>query len=135
MTQYASDDNAIKWNAAELTEVEECDGIKWELESGEYLPFGSDLRRKRITGVSIADDVTLRVPMNHTAGSDYMLLNADYKAKTARAFRVDYDSAATYYRQLTMTIVSCNPILSNASGEVTMVEVKMVNTGSTITEN
>ena len=135
MTQYASNDNAIKWNGAELTAVEDCDGIKWELESGEFLPYGSDLRRKRITGVTVADDVTLRVPMKHTAGSDYMLLNADYKAKTARALRVDYDAAGTYYRQLTMTIVSCNPIISTASGEVTMVEVKMVNTGSSITEN
>ena len=135
MTQYASDDNAIKWNGAELTEVEECDGIKWELESGEFLPFGSDLRRKRVTGVYVAEDVTLRVPMNHTAGSDYMLLNADYKAKTERALRVDYDSAGTYYRELDMTIVSCNPIVSTQSGEVTMVEVKMVNTGSAIAEN
>jgi hypothetical protein len=135
MTLHASDAAAIKWNAGELTAVEECSGIMWELENGEYLPYGSDLRRKRITGVYVADDVTLRVPFNTTAGSDYLLLNADYKAKTERAFRVEYDAAGTFYRQLNMTITKCNPIISNASGEVTMVEVTLVNTGTTKSEN
>jgi len=135
MALVASNDAAIKWNAAELTAVEECGGIQWELESGEYLPFGSDMRRKRVTGVYVAEDVTLRVPMNTTAGSDYMLLNADYKAKTERAFKVEYDSGGTVYRQLNMTIVKANPILSNSSGEVTMVEFTLVNTGATKSES
>lgn len=135
MPLVASHETTIKWNGAALTAVEDCDGIKWELESGEFLPYGADLRRKRVTGVYVPEDVTLRVPMNTTAGSDYVVLNADYKAKTERAFRVEYNTGGSFYRQLNMTIVKANPIISTASGEVTMVEFVLVCTGSTKSEN
>jgi len=133
MPLLGSVDAAILWNAAELTAVEECPGIAWELETGELLPIGGDLRRKAVTGVYVADDVSIKVPMDSTAGSDYMLLNADYKAKTARALRVNYDGAAAIYRSLTMTITKANPVIVN--GQITMVEFTLVNTGTTKTES
>lgn len=126
-----SDDLVISWNAAALTAVEDFSGISWELATGDLCPFGSDMKRKAVTGIFVADDVTLKVPMNDTAGSDFMVLNAAAKAKTECALKAAY--GATYYRQLSMTITKANPV--PAGGEITMVEFTLVNSGATRTEN
>lgn len=127
----SSDQVAISWNGSALTAVEDCSGINIELATGELLPFGASLKRKAVTGVKIADDVTLKVPMDDTGGSDFVILAAAHKAKTAAALKVQY--GATYYRQLTMVPIACNPI--PAGGDVQMVEVKLANTGTAVTEN
>jgi hypothetical protein len=131
MPILGSDQVEISWEAAELTAIEECNGIVLELASGELCPFGANLKRKAVVGVQIADDVTFKVPMNDTAGSDFVIMDAAYKAKTEGTFKVMY--GATYYRSLEMTATKCNPIPSG--GEITMVEVTLVNTGDTLTEN
>lgn len=125
-----SSDIVLSWSGAPLTAVEECNGIQIEMASGEALPFGADLRKKRVTGIRIPDDVTFKIPFDDTAGTDFTILNAAFKAKTEAAFKVAI--GATVYRQLSMTPVKCNPVL--AGGETTMVEVTLVNTGTALTE-
>jgi len=125
-----SSDIVISWNAAPLTTVEECNGIQLEMASGDSLPFGADLKRKRVTGVRIPDDVTFKVPFDDGAGTDFTILNAAFKAGTAAAFKVAI--GATVHRTLTMTPTKCNPI--PAGGETTMVEITLVNTGTALTE-
>lgn len=130
MAFAGSNDIVLSWAGAPLTAVEDCNGISWELASGESLPFGATLRKKRVIGVLIPEDVTFKVPFDDAAGSDFTILNAAFKAKTEAAFKVAI--GATVYRQLDMTVTKLNPVL--AGGEVTMIEGTLVNTGATMTE-
>jgi hypothetical protein len=125
-----SSDIVISWSGAPLTAVEDCNGIQIEMASGETLPYGADLRKKRVTGIRIPDDVTFKVPFDDAGGSDFTILNAAFKAKTEVAFKVAI--GATVYRQLSMTPTKCNPIITG--GETTMCEVTLANTGATLTE-
>jgi hypothetical protein len=130
MAVIDSSDVVLKYNSSALTAVEDCNGIQLEWATSDSLPFGADLKRKRVVGVLIPGDVTGKVPLDDTGGSDYMLLHADCVAKTARTFEVE--CGATISRQLTMTCIKCDPIL--AGGDVTMAEFTLVNTGATLTE-
>jgi hypothetical protein len=125
-----SSDVIFSWAGSPLTAVEDCNGIQIELASGESLPYGADLRKKRVTGIRIADDVTFKVPFDDAGGSDFTILNAAHKAKTEAAFKGAI--GATVYRQLNMTCTKCNPI--PAGGETVMAEITLVNTGTALTE-
>lgn len=124
-------DVVISWNGAELTAVEDCNGINLEYATREFLPYHADLKHKKVTGIQIADDVTFKVPMNDAGGSDYVILETARRAKTEAAFKVQY--GATYYRQLTMAITKINPV--PGGGDFVMAEVTLVNTGTAVTEN
>ena len=121
----------ISWAGAELTDVEDCNGINLEYGTKEMLPYHATLKKKAVTGIQIADDVTFKVPMNDTGGSSYAILEAARRAKTEAAFKVAY--GATYYRQLNMTCIKLNPV--PGGGDVVMVEVTLVNTGTAVTQN
>lgn len=130
MALAGSNDITISWAGSPLTAVEECSGIQYELANGDALPFGSSLQRKRVIGVRIPDNVTLSIPFDDAAGSDFTILNTAFKARTEAAFKVTIGS--TVSREISMTAIKCNPVL--AGGEVTMVEVELAPTGSTLTE-
>lgn len=130
MALIDSSDVTISWNSAPLTEVDECNGIQIERSTSDSVPFGADVRKKRVSGFFISEDVTLKVPLDDTAGTDFMLLWADYKANTERTFEVSLGASVS--RSLSMTIIKANPIL--VGGEITFYEFTLANTGGTLTE-
>ena len=131
MALVDSSDIEVSWEAAPLTAVEDCNGINVELATGERLPYGADLKYKNVTGIRISDDVTFKVPLDDTAGSDFVILAGVHKAKSVGTLKVKYGS--TYYRSLEMVCTRCNPI--PVGGEVVMVEITLVNNTATLTEN